>query len=130
MSKLEIKLNNFKNALQRLKESVIEIKRDNSSDVVRDGVIQRFEFTYELAWKATKEYMEEMGIVDKNSPKAVIKEAFAQKLIQNEQNWLLMLNDRNLTSHVYEEEMAQQIAERIIGCYIIEFEKLLSELRK
>lgn len=130
MSKLEIKLNNFKNALQRLKESVIEIKRDNSSDVVRDGVIQRFEFTYELAWKATKEYMEEMGIVDKNSPKAVIKEAFAQKLIQNEQNWLLMLNDRNLTSHVYEEEMAQQIAERIIECYIIEFEKLLSELRK
>ena len=130
MSKLKVKLINFRNALQRLKEAAKELKQNNAGDVVRDGVIQRFEFTYELAWKTTKEYLEDIGIVDRNSPKAVIKEAYAQKLIVNEENWLLMLNDRNMTSHVYKEEMAEEIAERIINCYINEFELLLRELQK
>lgn len=130
MSKLVTKLNNFYNALQRLKEGVIEFKQADASDVVRDGVIQRFEFTYELAWKTTKGYLEDLGIVDHNSPKAVFKEAFAQKLIVDEKNWLLMISDRNKTSHVYKEAMAKEIAERIASCYINEFELLLRELQK
>jgi len=129
MSKLETKLINFKNALDRLREAVVEFKRENASDVVRDGLIQRFEFTYELSWKTTKEYLEDIGIVDKNSPKAVIKEAYVQKLIMNEKNWLLMLSDRNMTSHVYREEMAEEIAERITTYYIREFELLLEKLQ-
>ena len=130
MSKLQIKLTNFHNALQRLKESVVELGKNGASDVVRDGVIQRFEFTYELAWKTTKEYLEDSGIVDRNSPKAVIKEAYAQKLIVNEPNWLLMLDDRNKTAHVYNEQLAQDIAGRITSRYIHEFELLLQELEK
>lgn len=130
MSKLKTKLMNFNNALQRLKEAAEELKNNNAGDVIRDGVIQRFEFTYELAWKTTKEYLEDIGIVDKNSPKAVIKEAYAQKLITNEKEWLLMLNDRNLTSHLYKEKMAVEIAHRITNSYIGEFENLLSNLKK
>lgn len=107
MSKIKIKLSNFKKALQRLKEAAEEFQKDVSNDVIRDGVIQRFEFTYELAWKTTKDYLESIGIVDKNSPKAVFKEAYGQKLLGHEENWLLMLNDRNMTSHVYKEEMAE-----------------------
>ena len=129
MSKLESKLTNFSNALQRLKEAVAELERPNASDVVRDGVIQRFEFTYELAWKTTKIYLEDIGMVDINSPKAVIKEAYAQKLIANEENWLLMLNDRNLTSHMYREQVAVNIAERIASSYIQELELLLLKLQ-
>ena len=72
MAKFETKLINFNNALQRLKEAAVELEKIDASDVVRDGVIQRFEFTYELAWKTTKEYLEGLGIVDRNSPKAVI----------------------------------------------------------
>ena len=130
MSKLESKLINFNQALQRLKEAVEEFKQPDSSDVIRDGVIQRFEFTYELAWKTTKVYLEDIGIVDINSPKAIIKEAFAQRLLTNEDNWLLMLKDRNMTSHMYKEEMAVGIAERICSSYIEEFELLLRELQK
>jgi len=130
MRKLEAKLSSFNNALQRLKDADKEFKKQGVSDVVRDGVIQRFEFTYELAWKTTKVYLEDTGIIDINSPKAVIKEAYAQKLIINEKNWLLMLNDRNMTSHMYKEEMAVEIAERISGFYIKEFESLLKELQK
>ncbi|AKL93672.1 nucleotidyltransferase substrate binding protein [Clostridium aceticum] len=129
MSKLETKLINFKNALDRLREAVVEFKREDASDVVRDGLIQRFEFTYELSWKAMKEYLEDIGIMDKNSPKAVIKEAYFQKIIVNEKNWLLMLQDRNMTSHVYREEMAEEIAERIVTYYIKEFEVVLEKLR-
>ena len=130
MSKLETKLMNFNNVLKRLVEAAEELKNDNASDVIRDGVIQRFEFTYELAWKTTKEYLEDIGIVDKTSPKAVIKEAFVQKIIADESRWLLMLNDRNLTSHVYKQEIAEEISERIINTYINEFENLLRNLRK
>lgn len=129
MSKFETKLGNFENALRRLKESVV-VLNNSTNDVVRDGVIQRFEFTYELAWKATKEYLEGIGIVDRNSPKAVIKEAYVQKLISNEQKWLLMINDRNQTSHVYNEEIARDIVGRIVNFYIIEFDELLKELQK
>lgn len=129
MSRFLTKLNNFQNALERLKEAVKEYREPNSSNVIRDGVIRRFEFTYELAWKTTKVYLEDIGIVEVNSPKAVIKEAYAQKLLADEKNWLLMLNDRNMTSHVYKEEMAEEIAERISNQYIKEFESLFERLQ-
>ena len=64
MSKLETKLSNFNNALQRLKEADKEFSKQGASDVVRDGVIQRFEFTYELAWKTAKVFLEDVGIID------------------------------------------------------------------
>lgn len=123
------RLTNFENALHRLREAVKEFKEPDASDVIRDGVIQRFEFTYELAWKTTKEYLENIGIVEINSPKAVIKEAYAQKLLANEDNWLLMLNDRKMTSHMYKQEMAEKIAARISSLYIKEFELLLEKLQ-
>jgi nucleotidyltransferase substrate binding protein (TIGR01987 family) len=128
-SKYVAKFTNFQNALQRLKEAVKELNQLNASEVIRDGVIQRFEFTYELAWKTTKVYLEDIGIVEVNSPKAVIKEAYVQKLLGDEKNWLLMLKDRNMTSHMYKEEMAEEIAGRISNLYIKEFELLLQKLR-
>jgi nucleotidyltransferase substrate binding protein (TIGR01987 family) len=130
MSKLENKLSNFGKALLRLKEAALEFENNKTNDVIRDGVIQRFEFTYELAWKATKEYLEDIGITDRNSPKSVIKEAYEQKIIVHEQNWLLMLNDRKLTTHVYNEQMAQEIIGRITHNYLNEFEQLLQALRR
>ncbi len=129
MTRLENKLSNFSKALQRLKEAAEVFKQKDACDVIRDGLIQRFEFTYELSWKTTKEFLEDIGIVDKNSPKAIIREAYSQKLIENEENWLLMLNDRNQTSLVYKEKMAEEIAGRIVDIYIKEFELLLQKLQ-
>ncbi|MGF7186255.1 nucleotidyltransferase substrate binding protein (TIGR01987 family) [Desulfitispora alkaliphila] len=120
------KLYSFSNALARLKEAAEELHKNDCSDVIRDGMIQRFEFTYELAWKTTKAYLEDLGIVGINSPKAVIKEAFAQNIIKNEETWLLMIKDRNLTTHVYKEALAKEIATRITAQYIKEFEELLN----
>lgn len=128
MSKLQNKLDNFKKAIARLKEAVEEYRENGSSDVIRDGMIQRFEFTYELAWKTTKAYLEDMGIFDKNSPKAVIKEAFAQKIIENEKVWISILEDRNSTTHLYSEEIIEEIAGRVADEYVIEFKSLLESL--
>ncbi|NLN48885.1 MAG: nucleotidyltransferase, partial [Clostridiales bacterium] len=118
MNKLEIKINNFIKALQRLEEAADELYKEKDSAIVRDALIQRFEFTYELAWKTTKDYLESLGIMDKNSPKAVIQEAYLQRLILNEDSWLAMIKDRNMTSHLYKEELAKEISKRIIDTYI------------
>ncbi|HZK44059.1 MAG TPA: HI0074 family nucleotidyltransferase substrate-binding subunit, partial [Syntrophomonadaceae bacterium] len=71
---------------------------------------------------------ENMGIADKNSPRAVLREAFAQKIIANETIWLLMLKDRNMTSHAYNEELAEEIAKRIVDYYVVEFGLLLEQI--
>jgi len=71
-----------------------------------------------------------LGITDINSPKAVFKEAFAQNIIDNEDVWLTIIKDRNMTSHVYKEETADEIALRIVSEYIDAFQKLLNNLKK
>lgn len=128
MSRFATKLANYQDALQRLKEAITEFSGENVSDVVRDGLIQRFEFTYELAWKATRDYLVVQGIVDKNWPKSVIKEAFTQGLIESELTWLEMIDDRNKTTHLYSQEEADRIANMVIDHYVHEFELLLGKL--
>jgi nucleotidyltransferase substrate binding protein (TIGR01987 family) len=119
-SKLTDKAELFLNALSRLKEAAAQ---DNKSDIVIDAIIQRFEFTVELTWKFLKEYLEEQGIAAL-TPKEVMREAFAAGIIKGDDNWLRMLKDRNLTSHTYNEELAQEIHLRILESYIPLFGEL------
>ena len=89
------------------------------SPIVRDAVIQRFEFTFELAWKTLKLYLEQQGH-ELGGPRPVLKKAFADGLIptQNEADvWLRMLEDRNQTSHTYLEPLAERIYAAIIQEY-------------
>lgn len=73
MSEPKLKVNNFNNALARLKEGIA--KYDELDDLSRDGIIQRFEFTFELAWKSLKVLFENEGLTGLNSPKTVLREA-------------------------------------------------------
>lgn len=129
MNKFDIKFSNFKNAIQRLKEAVTEYSNTNSL-VVRDGVIQRFEFTTDLAWKTLREYLLDQGYNDINSPKSVMKTAYSDKLINNEEYWIMLLNDRNVTSHIYNEEDANAVYKRIVDIYIDLFDELFNILNK
>ncbi len=121
------KLKNFEKALTRLKESIEEYNQIHS-DTVRDGIIQRFKFTCELSWKTTREFLLDQGYSEINSPKAVMREAYSYGLIKNDQEWIRLLNDRNLTAHLYDEKVADEIYHRIvshhIGCFIQLFEQL------
>ena len=113
MDKFAIKRENFQNALLRLKEGLAGYPTASDQKLARDGIIQRFEFTCELAWKTTREWLLDQGHVELNSPKAVMRQAFADGLISDSDGWIGLLNDRNLTSHIYDENTADQIFQRI-----------------
>ena len=131
MDKFQTKFNKFKNALAALEEAVSDFDKTALLSV-RDGVIQRFEFTAELAWKTVREYLIDEGIAEINTPKSVMKAAFAANLVDDGDGWIGILNDRNATSHIYNEDEADKIFERIRSNHIALFTKLsdtLSEIR-
>ena len=127
MSDYKQKIENYKNALNRLREGVLRF--DEEDDMLRDGLIQRFEFTFELAWKTLKALFEDEGLIGLNSPKMVLKEAFSAGLIEDEELWLSILKDRNLTCHIYNEAAAIAICEHIIKTYVNAFERLKERIQ-
>jgi nucleotidyltransferase substrate binding protein (TIGR01987 family) len=128
MSGYQTKFDNFMSAIEQLKSGILLFNNEN--DLLRDGLIQRFEFTFELAWKTLKVCFEDEGLIGINSPKAVLKEAFSAGLIDNDNLWLEILNDRNSTSHIYNESLAIEICNKIINKYSDEFEKLASQIKR
>jgi nucleotidyltransferase substrate binding protein (TIGR01987 family) len=118
------KFENFCKALDRLEEAL----QEEPVGLNLDAIIQRFEFTYELTWKVLKSFLFRDGI-ECNSPRDCFKTAFQTGYINNEDLWLEMINDRNLTSHIYDEEQTRSVYRRIKKLYYNEF-KLLSEKLK
>ena len=104
MDKREALLNQYGRAVQRLAE-VLEQKKN---EFIRDSAIKRFEFTYELAWKAIKATLEYRGITC-TSPRDCFKEAYRKKFINYEQIWLDLLDMRNETAHTYKEKTAEDV---------------------
>ena len=112
-SEVLIKIDNFQRGLDRLKEAVERAK----DDLDKDGVIQRFEFTIELLWKALKTMLAYQGI-ECYSPRSCIKEAYKSYLIEDDEIILDMLEDRNRSSHIYSETTSEEIFERIKKVYL------------
>jgi len=119
----EWRYENFKYALNRLTEA---LNFEEVNDIIIDGIIQRFEFTFELSWKLMKEFLEYEGI-EANSPRSVIREAFKIGLVDNGDKWISMLTDRNKTSHIYDEEESRGIYVNIKESYVKEFIDLLKK---
>ena len=91
----------------------------------REGVVQRFEYTFELAWKTLKDYLEEGGLILATvTPRQVIKEAFAARLLEDGQVWIDMLDHRNLLSHTYDSEVFSKAVEVISDRYLAALESL------
>lgn len=112
-SEVLLKIEKFNQALQRLREATETAK----SQLEKDGTIQRFEFTVELLWKTLKTILRYQGI-DCFSPRDCIKKAFRYGIIEDDEILLDMLEDRNLSSHIYSSQMAEEIFERIKKVYI------------
>ena len=127
MSKMDEKFSKFVLATDRLCAAIEDYDK-LGLDVIRDGVIQRFEFCTELAWKTLREYLIEQGYTDINSPKNVLKTAFADGILNDEQGWLDILDARNITSHVYDEATAQKIFDNIRCIYADLFKQLINRL--
>jgi nucleotidyltransferase substrate binding protein (TIGR01987 family) len=115
---------NFGRGFVLLREA-LERKPENLSMLEKEGVIQRFEYTFELAWKTLKDYLEEGGLViSPVTPRQVIKEAFAAKIISDGDVWIKMLDNRNLLSHTYDSSVFEQAVEAIASHYLPAMAKL------
>lgn len=91
-------------------------------------MIQTYEFTFELAWKTLKDYLEEKGVIVK-FPRDTIKEAFRYELIEDGELWLDMLQKRNLMAHTYDEETAELAFQLIAEQHYPALKKTLDQLR-
>lgn len=127
MSRYKTKVENFCLAAQRLWEANQAYQADPENELYRDALIQRFEFTFELAWKSMKEYLTDQGLsIEMTFPKQVLKEAYRYRMIDQEKIWCDMLSSRNQTSHIYDEYTAEKIANAISGSYV----SVLLDLKK
>ena len=118
-------LNQFQKAVEKL-ANVLELEEN---EYIRDSAIQRFEFTFELSWKAIKAFLETKTIICRSS-KDCFREAFQQELIDYDQIWTDdMIKARNRTVHTYNEDLAEKIYSELPG-FLKAFKKLLENLKK
>ena len=106
---------NYKKALTQLEDAVALSRIRQLSNLERQGLIQAFEFTYELAWNTLKDYCVYQGIQNIVGSRDTIREAFNRDLVDDGEAWMAMLIDRNQTSHTYNEEIAEEIFCKIIS---------------
>ena len=123
---------NYRKALFRMKEAVEIVKTkmnvdDKVDDLLQEGLIQRFEYTHELAWKVMKDYAEYHGYNEITGSRDAIRKALEIGIIDDKQ-WMESIIDRNLTSHNYDDVVADSISKRIIEIYFPLFIQLENKL--
>lgn len=118
-------LQQFESALTRLHEVVAM----SETDVVRDAMIQRFEFTFETAWKAAYRWLRARDADVSEEAFAVLPRAFANRLLTDEGDWNDLRKKRNLTSHTYNEALAVEVAAFVRGTALRCFDDLLTTLK-
>lgn len=125
MKRFEERKVDFKKSTNRLNEAL----KEEVTDLEIDGILHRFEFTFELAWKTMKDCLEDQGIVGKiGTPRKIIKEAITAGLIDNGEIWMDMMISRSELSHLYDEETSREIFDDIKEKYILEINKLVKKL--
>jgi len=118
-------LGEFESAFLKLKEGADQAR----GELEKDGVIQRFEFTYELLWKTLKIFLQSKGLQAK-TPRDVFREAFRLEWLDQEEVFLNMMEDRNQTSHMYDEETSREIFNRVKTQYIPAIKRVLDRLEE
>ena len=115
------RFSNFEKAYLSLVESQQALEQDQGNSFIQDSLIQRYEYTLELAWKTMKDYLENEGFMNVSSPKKAVRKAFQERMIQDGSAWIKALDDRSKTSHAYNEKMATEVIQSIIEEHIFIF---------
>lgn len=141
----EQRFENFKKALKKLSEAVEFIQRNSLQDakslgnsdlgfvldeIVKEGLIQRFEYTHELAWNVMKDYAQYQGNTDVGGSRDATREAFQLQLIAEGKLWMDMIGSRNKSSHTYNEDTAEEIYGKILKSYfpaLLEFQSTMEK---
>lgn len=115
------RFHHFNQALAQLTEAVELSQKRTLSKLEKQGVIQSFEYTHELAWNVLKDFLENSGIQNLYDSRDVSREAFKSGLIKNEESWMNMIKSRHQTTHSYNEATAEEIFNFITASYFAEF---------
>jgi nucleotidyltransferase substrate binding protein (TIGR01987 family) len=121
---------NFKKAFAQLKNAAELSQQRPLSQLEKQGVIQAFEFTHELAWNVLKDFLEDQGNQNIKGSKDATREAFKVELIADGEQWMAMIQSRNLSSHTYDERTAEQLVTAIIDHYYPQFSALQIEMER
>ena len=119
------RFDNYKRAFILLREAMEIMKERDLTQLEKEGVIQRFEYTWELAWKVLKDYLDSEGVVlDKITPASVIRAAFDAKIITNGEAWMTALDARNKMAHTYDFKKFEVVIAAIQTHYLKLFDDL------
>ncbi len=130
---MKLDLTSWKRALASLERGIIRSTTAPKDEELRDAVIQRFEYSYELSWKMLKRHLEQVvpdpGAVDQWSFKELMREAAERGLIAAVEPWIEYRHQRNLTAHAYDEEKAQRVYQSA-KAFLVDATALLTELER
>lgn len=122
----------WKQRFQNFEKAYLLLERtlniNNPSEAEKGGLIQFYEMAFELAWKLMKDYLEEKGFT-LDSPRESIKQAFQSGMIEDGQDWMDALTDRNLTTHTYDEKTADKVVSSIRVSYFPILQRLYSKVK-
>lgn len=118
------RFSNYKKALRQLDDAVELSQKRELSLLEKQGLIQAFEFTHELAWNMLKDYLEYQGNQEIRGSRDAIRESFKVGLIDDGAMWMETIKARNITSHAYDEELVQSAFQTIANQYIVLFDTL------
>jgi nucleotidyltransferase substrate binding protein, HI0074 family len=125
------RFSNYRKALLQLGKAVAIVtaqkSRGDADKLMEEGLIQRYEYTHELAWKVMKDYAEYQGLTDIVGSRDAIRQTLQSGLISDER-WMDSIRDRNLTSHNYDDDTAVAIVTNIINVYyplFVDYEKVM-----
>jgi nucleotidyltransferase substrate binding protein (TIGR01987 family) len=120
------RFNNFSKALKQLTKF---IEKGELNELEEQGLIQSFEYNYELSWNTIKDFYEHQAETDIQGSRDAIRMAFKRGLIEDGEIWMEMINSRNLTAHTYNEDTASEIVSNILEKYYQVFIKLQKKLK-
>jgi nucleotidyltransferase substrate binding protein (TIGR01987 family) len=119
------RFSSFRRAFASLVAAVGLARTRPLSDLEKQGLIQAFEFTHELAWNVMRDYFAYQGNTAITGSRDAVREAFSKGLLEDGEGWMEMLRSRSLAPHTYNQAVADQIVARIIGSYFMLFEAFL-----
>lgn len=119
------RFDNYKRAFFLLREAMEIMQERDITQLEKEGIIQRFEYTWELAWKVLKDYLDSEGVtLDKITPASVIRAAFEAKIISDGDGWMKALDSRNKMSHTYNLKAFEVVIKEIHDHYLQLFDDL------
>ena len=124
------RFSNYRKALAQLGDAVALAETRSLTDLERQGLVQAFEYTYELAWNTIKDFYENQGETGIQGSRDAFRLAFRRRLVEDGETWMQMIRDRAQTTHTYNESTVQSIVDDILQLYYPQFRALAATLEK